>query len=271
MQLHCLGTAGYHPNAFRHTSCYFLPESGIVLDAGSGLFRLAPLVQTDSLDILISHAHLDHILGLTFLLDVLFQLETVHQRPVQTLKIWGEAEKLAAIREHLFSELVFPVQLDEQLGAQWCEIDDLEEFTIGQANDQGQAHVRWRPQQHPGGSVAYRIDWKPGIDGPVNQRLVYATDTSGDVSESAVNWAGQANLLMHECYFRDSGQQWAEKTGHCWTSRLIDVVQRSRPRKTLVTHINPLDLGEDPVEIEQIRRSVDSEVILARDELAIDF
>ena len=154
MKLHCLGTAGYHPNASRHTSCYFLPESGIVLDAGSGLFRLAPLVQTDSLDILLSHAHLDHTLGLTFLLDVLFELKTVHKQPVRELRIWGEAEKLRAIRQHLFSELIFPVQLDRQLGAQWCEIDDLDEFTIGRTQ------VSWRRQEHPGGSVAYRLDWQ---------------------------------------------------------------------------------------------------------------
>ena len=84
MQLHCLGTAGYHPNEHRHTSCYFLPESGIVLDAGTGLFRLAGLIQTSTLDILLSHAHLDHVAGLTFLLDVLFR------RPVDEVRIWGQ-------------------------------------------------------------------------------------------------------------------------------------------------------------------------------------
>ena len=97
MQLHCLGTAGYHPNEDRHTSCYFLPESGIVLDAGTGLFRLAELIETPTLDIVLSHAHLDHVAGLTFLLDVLYQ------RPVDRLRIWGEKEKLAAIEQHLFS------------------------------------------------------------------------------------------------------------------------------------------------------------------------
>ena len=270
MQLHCLGTAGYHPNGSRHTSCYFLPESGIVLDAGSGLFRLAPLVQTDSLDILLSHAHLDHTFGLTFLLDVLYELESVHKRPVRQLRIWGEAEKLDAIRQHLFSELIFPVQLDQQLGAQWCEIDDLDEFTIGQANGGGQAQVRWRRQQHPGGSVAYRLDWKKQAD-QGEKKLVYATDTTGDLSDEASRWSGQADLLMHECYFGDSGKEFAEKTGHCWTSRLIDVVRRTRPGKTLVTHLNPLDLQEDPVAIERIRRSVDGEIILADDQLVIDF
>jgi len=73
MQLHCFGTAGYHPNEGRHTSAYFLPESNIALDAGSGFFRLEKHIQQDSIDILISHAHLDHVMGLTYLLDASFR------------------------------------------------------------------------------------------------------------------------------------------------------------------------------------------------------
>tara|TARA_R110002049_G_scaffold46487_1_gene135094 strand:- start:18159 stop:19004 length:846 start_codon:yes stop_codon:yes gene_type:complete len=281
MRLHCLGTAGYHPNSTRHTSCYFLPESGILLDAGSGIFRITPLVQTRSLDILLSHAHLDHILGLTFLLDMLYQLRC-EGRPVEQLRIWGEAEKIQAVRRHLFSELIFPVQLETELGAKWCEIDSLDQFEIGASEPigspddpasplvRGPAKVTWRPQQHPGGSVAYRIDWD-SVSGQPGKRLVYATDTTGDVSDEGVRWSGQADLLMHECYFRDSGQAWAEKTGHCWTSRLIDVVRRSRPRKTLITHVNPLEMDENSVEIESIGREVDGEVTVAEDGQVVDF
>ena len=261
MQVHCLGTAGYHPNQTRHTSCYFLPESGIVLDAGSGLFRLAPLVQTDRIDILLSHAHLDHVLGLTFLLDVMFQLEA-ENRPVKDVRIWGEKSKLESIRTHLFSELIFPVALD----AQWNVIDESDSFTL----DSG-TRVRWRKQNHPGGSVAYSIEWPEGPDGGPPKKLVYATDTTGDISDEAAQWNHGADLLMHECYFRDSYQQWAEKTGHCWTSRLVEVVRVSSPKKTLITHVNPLETGSDPVEIESIRAQVAGEVMLAEDGAAVEF
>ena len=112
MRLHCLGTVGYHPNDTRHTSCYFLPESGILLDGGTGAFRLTKLIETDTLDVLLSHAHLDHTFGLTFLLDVLFE------RPVRMVRIWGESAKIQAVREHLFHELIFPAPLS----AQWMPI-----------------------------------------------------------------------------------------------------------------------------------------------------
>ena len=249
MRLHCLGTVGYHPNDSRHTSCYLLPESGILLDAGTGVFRLPGLIQTDSLDILLSHAHLDHTFGLTFLLDVVFE------RPLRMIRIWGESEKIEAVRQHLFHELIFPAELC----AQWIAIDELDQWEIGDAK------ITWRHQEHPGGSVAYRIEW------PSGKRLVYATDTSGDTSEEHTAWSREADLLMHECYFRDASKQWAIKTGHAWTSRVAEVAGQSNPKKLLLTHINPLETAEDPIEIEKIRAKVNSEVILAEDGMVVDF
>ncbi len=250
MRLDCLGTVGYHPNESRHTSCYFLPESGIVLDGGTGAFRLAPLIETDTLDVLLSHAHLDHSFGLTFLLDVLFE------HPVKEFRIWGEAEKLSAIRDHLFHELIFPAPLQ----AQWIEIDDRPEFQIGQTR------VSWRHQDHPGGSVAYRLDWAQQ-----GKRLVYATDTTGDTSVEHAEWSRGADLLMHECYFRDSAKEWALKTGHSWTSRVAEVASLSQPAKLLITHINPIEKSDDPVDIAAIQRRVDGEVMMAEDCLSLDF
>ncbi len=249
MRLHCLGTVGYHPNDSRHTSCYFLPESGILLDGGTGTYRLAEFIETDTVDVLISHAHIDHICGLTFLLDVFFQ------RPIKELRIWGESEKLDAIRKHLFDDLIFPAPIQ----ATWTAIDDEKELQIGGAR------VSWRPQEHPGGSVAYRIDW------PSGKRLVYATDTTGDTSEEHAQWSRGADLLMHECYFRDEDSQWAVKTGHSWSSRVADVASASKPKKLLLTHINPLETSDDPTDIETIRSKIDSEVLVAEDGMVIDF
>ncbi len=54
-------------------------------------------LQTTTLDIFLTHAHLDHVVGLTFLFDVLYgrQMERVH--------VHGELNKLQAIAKHLFS------------------------------------------------------------------------------------------------------------------------------------------------------------------------
>ncbi|KAA5545132.1 ribonuclease Z [Roseiconus nitratireducens] len=261
MQLHCLGTAGYHPNEDRHTSCYFLPESGIVLDAGTGMFRLPALIQTPSLDILLSHAHLDHIAGLTFLLDIL------HQHPVQTVRIWGEAKKLSAIREHLFSELVFPVQLD----VQWCEIDELPQFDLGDCT------VSWQRQEHPGGSVGYRLDFsrrqQSGGVTPERLRLLYLTDTTGRTDQEMMHWCSEADLMMHECYFPTDKSQWAIRTGHSWTDRVAEIAAATRPALLLLTHVNPLD--PDPGALRrQVEKALHADPIptrLAEDRMKLSF
>src|SRR4028118_2049108 len=75
MMLEFLGTAGYHPSASRHTSCAYIADAGVkcgfVLDAGTGFFRLIGRTLPPQLHIFLSHAHLDHVSGLTYLLDVL--------------------------------------------------------------------------------------------------------------------------------------------------------------------------------------------------------
>ena len=71
MKLILLGTTGYHPNDRRQTACFMLPELGIVLDAGTAMNRAAAVPATPQLDIFLTHAHLDHVVGITYLLDVL--------------------------------------------------------------------------------------------------------------------------------------------------------------------------------------------------------
>jgi len=267
MRLHCLGTVGYHPNGSRHTSCYALPDSGIVLDAGSGIFRLGPLIRTEGLDIVLSHAHLDHVLGLTVLLSVL------HRHPVRRLSIWGEAEKLEAVQRHLFSDLLFPVRLR----AEWKALDGRDSVRLGCG-----AELTWRRQTHPGGSLAYRLAWPPGVFGgsrrgtadgglSAGKTLVYATDTAGDHDASTLAWMSGSDLLMHECSFGEGGEAWAERTGHTWTGRLAEIAAATQPRALLITHLGPEHEAEPPPGVGAIRGRTSGRVVVATDGLAIDF
>ena len=103
MKLVLLGTGGYFPTTRRHTACYLLPEVGVVLDAGTGMFRLGEHRQTDRLDIFLSHAHLDHIAGLTYLINL------VPREILKRIVVHAEAAKIAAVCEHLFAQDIFPV------------------------------------------------------------------------------------------------------------------------------------------------------------------
>lgn len=237
MNLHCLGTAGYHPSETRHTSCYVLPGSGVVLDAGTGLFRLAPLMQTRTLDILLSHAHLDHVFGLTFLLGVAHQ-RSVAGHPIETIRVWGQSNKLDAIQTHLLSDFLFPAPLP----IQWNAIDELDAFVIHPIRVDGTpgepVTVTWRTQTHPGQSVAYRLE---SGTSPATRCMVYATDTTGANDQATLAWMSNADLLLHECNFRSDQQEWAEKTGHCWLLKVAEICDQTQPRQVVLTHVDPTD------------------------------
>ena len=223
MKVHCLGTTGYHPSPTRHTACYYLPEHSLVLDAGTGIFRLTEVLLSEpreSLDIFLSHAHLDHVVGLTFLLDT-FAVTTLKR-----VRLLAARAKLAAIQQQLFSEHLFPL-LPPQIEFQALEeIDAPLELSSG-------ATIEWFPLEHPMGSNGLRLDFR-------GQSLAYVTDTVARPDAAYVPLVKGVDLLLHECYFTDEHRVLAEKTGHSWLSAVTDVVRLVGARKTALIHLNPL-------------------------------
>jgi ribonuclease Z len=246
MQLHLLGTTGYHPNARRHTACFMLPEQGIVLDAGTGMFRVRERLRTAELDIYLTHAHLDHVFGLTFLFD------TLHDKELARVTVHAEAEKIAAIDEHLLAELLFPVKLP-------CEFKPL----AGPASLAGGGTLRYFPLQHPGGSIGYRLDW-PG------HSLAYVTDTTASADADYVEQIRGVDLLIHECYFPDSLHEIAVKTGHSTTSDVANVARRAGAKRLVLVHMNPLDESDDPIDIATARK-IFPQTELGEDEAVLEF
>lgn len=224
MRLHCLGTTGYHPSPTRHTACYYMSDLALVFDAGTGIFRLVEHLlkePKDALDILLSHSHLDHVVGLTFLLDALAVTE------LKTIRVFGEAAKLDAIREHVYSELLFPVPPPME----FVELDG----TSGtlKLGPRGSTTVRYFPLEHPGGAMGYIVEAQ-------GKRVAYITDTVARPQADYLRELNEVDLLLHECYFSDDYEELAIKTGHSWLGAVTDVVRQVTPQCTALIHINPL-------------------------------
>ena len=216
MELHLLGTTGYHPNNRRHTACFMLPELGVVFDAGTGMFRVRDELTTDTLDIFLSHAHLDHVVGLTYLLDVLWQ------KPMRHVRVWGEQEKLDAVRNHLFSPNIFPVTPPFEMRA----LPESVELSDG-------ARITNFPLIHPGGAVGYRLDVG-------DQSLAYVTDTTAKLDAEYIDKIRGVDVLLHECYFPDGWEEQAELTGHSCLTPVAQVAAAADVGLLLLVHINPL-------------------------------
>ena len=247
MKLVLLGTAGYHPTERRQTACLMLPEVGVVLDAGSGLFRIRNRIQTPSLDIFLTHAHLDHIVGLTYLLDI---CET--QR-LARVTVHGKAEKLAAIEEHLFSQHIFPVKIPAEM-----------QPLVQNAALAGGGVLKHFPLVHPGGSLGFRLDW-PG------HSLAYVTDTSSPGANAPyIEHIRGVDLLVHECYFPDGLEERALRTGHTCATQVAQVARAAGAKRLLLVHTNPADEREDPIGL-PIIRAIFPNAELASDGMEIEF
>ncbi|BCM89683.1 ribonuclease BN [Abditibacteriota bacterium] len=249
MYLEFLGTAGYHPSETRHTSCVFLPEvapgHSFVLDAGSGFFRLVGRSLPDHLHIFLSHPHLDHVMGLTFLLDVL------HFHPSQ-VTIYGDANTIKAIRQTLFGSPLFPLEFDYKV----VETRHYHPFAVAGIE------IETHPLTHPGGSNAYRFRWPDG------KTLCYVTDTIGD-GQYHHFISGAPDLLIHERNFPDELADLASSSGHCTTKHLVAAAHASRARQIVATHFNPLT-ATDPLLEDDVYGQIPG-IIGASDCLKIEF
>lgn len=230
MRVVFLGTGGYHPNQRRHTAGVLLPEVGLLFDAGTGLFRLSERLERADLTIALTHAHLDHVCGLTYLLG------PIHSGRIRRLRVLGTRRTLAAVREHLFAGSIFPV-LPE---GEWSAIDEL-----AQIEPVPGVVLTHRPlPSHPGESVAYRLDWTEPPD-RTPRALAYVTDTC--VDGSYTEFVRGVDLLIHECYFPDDLQEWAARTGHSCTSTVARLAREAEVGELILTHIDPQRTGDDPI------------------------
>ena len=245
VKLHFLGTTGYHPNNQRQTACIMLPEIGVILDAGTGIFRARDLIQTDHLDIFLSHVHLDHCVGLTFLYDVLWEKE------VNRVTVHVAAEKIKALEEALFHKDLFPVKPN-------FEIQPLQPIT----ELAGGQKLTSIAVEHPGGAHAFRIDFD-------DRSIAYVTDTVADTEASYVRSIAGVQTLLHECYFPDGWEDRAKLTGHSCLTPVAKVAALTKAERLFLVHINPLNENSQPLDLESVK-DIFAEIEVASDQLVID-
>lgn len=93
--LQILGSAGYHPSESRHTVCAYLPEYGVVLDAGTGIVNIRDRIKTRHIDIFLSSLGLDSSAGV-YLLPQILSGTAIWAR------VWTLREQTNALREKFF-------------------------------------------------------------------------------------------------------------------------------------------------------------------------
>ena len=245
MRLIFLGTGGYHANERRETASLMIPELGLIFDAGSSIFRVASRLLSTEVDLFLTHAHLDHIMGLTILLVPMLKKE------ITRCRIHAEPHVIDAVRTHLLSQPIFPVLPD-------FEFIPLTDRVLIAG---GRATITSHPLKHPGGSRGFLLN----VDG---HRLAYITDTT--VDGSYTEFIRGADVLIHECNFGDDMAQWCQPTGHSHTTAVAQLARDAGVGRLYLTHIDPQRPDDDPIGID-VARSIFRQSILAEDLLEIEF
>ena len=187
MKLVLLGTGGYYPTPHRQTACVMLPEIGVVLDAGTGMYRLGDYLQTDRLDIFLTHAHLDHVAGLTYLINILPPRRALRNHDSWRSRKTGCRARALLRRRNFSGSAQFQVRAA---------------FRHTRLHPSGT--LKYFPLAHPGGAIGYRLDWP-------DRSLAYVTDTTATADAPYADAIRGVDILLHEAYFVDdfakSGRQ----------------------------------------------------------------
>ena len=241
-----LGSAGWMPKAGQQTCCYLLEtkEQLIMLDAGTGVANLElaaeALQRHDRMRVLLSHYHLDHLVGLMYLKRFVAD---------KRVDVYGPGRP------------VYPRTTEEY-------VDDLLQNALYSGGPTGFAReVRYHDyggQDFCAGdlSVAVRtqVHSSPSFELRVGDLVTYATDTSFD----AAAWedCAPARLLLHECWQLGAGD-----ARHTSAEALAAGLPRARFGRVLLVHHNPSWDADERAEIERVAACSDIE--LAHDGMRI--
>lgn len=246
-------------------------------------------------DLFFTHTHSDHILGLTGLIRTM-QLGG----RTEPLQLWGPAGSARTLRQCISlggERTTFPVSITEleahtsiKRGDYRIDTFPVEHHggvSIGYAVVEEERRGRFDPELArslgiPEGPLWGRIHRGESItldDGRViapeilvgerrrGRRIVVTGDTRP--CDATVEYAHDADLLIHEATFADDEAARAVETAHSTAREAADVARRAGARRLVLTHISAR-YSRDAHELEREAKQIFARTQVARDGLEIE-
>lgn len=294
-----LGTAASRPTVERGVSSLAIIREGetLLFDCGEGtqrqMMRYGISFAFD--DLLFTHAHSDHILGLTGLIRTM-----ALQGRIEPLRLWGPRGAGKTLRQCISlggERTTFPIDVTELEPGEPIQRPDyhIETFAVshGPSQSLGYALVekerlgRFNPDLaremgipegplwgciHKGQAIT--LDDGRVIEPSVlvgerrrGRRIVLTGDTRP--CENTITAAKDADLLIHEATFADDEAARALETGHSTAREAAEVARRAGARRLILTHISAR-YSRDAHELEREARTVFPRASIARDGTEIE-
>jgi len=248
MKLVLLGTGGYFPTSRRQTSCFYLPEHGLALDAGTGLARVGRYPLREQLDILLTHGHQDHSIGLLYLPG------TLRNSDVETVCLWGSKNSTEEIVRRLFGEPLFSRTIDNLPYSTRI-------LSLPGRLELGDLTIVSEPMPHGlHGSLAFRLTDRDGVS------VVLITDTH--VTASQATFCQGADLLLADCYFRSDQEDKAAATAHSTPVIIAQLAKAAEVKRLVLVHVNPAET--EPERLVEEAQRVFPHTLLGEDEMELE-
>ena len=242
------GTRGSIPTPGAHTAryggntpCVAVEGAGgqlVILDAGTGIRALGlELVERQNgavtAEILLSHAHWDHIQGLPHFKPFF--------APGNAVRIWGSRQgttSLEAILRQQMDPAVFPVPLDALSAALTVQEVAAGEFTVGEFR------VRAMKLRHPGTTLGYRLTPLAG-----GASLAYVTDNElgpGGLYPVPASWRKDfvaflqgADVLVHDAMYTPAELETHRGWGHSTYEEAVILAAEASVGRLVLFHHEP--------------------------------
>lgn len=231
MEARILGSGGWIPTAMRETCCALIRAGtrALLIDAGTGVRRLIEkpelLEGIDELDIVLTHFHLDHVVGLSYLPALGLPRPPVVWAPGELA--YGTASR--SVLGTIIGSPFFGAGLDAIAG-------DVKELTPEVEIGQSGVRVRVQPRHsHP--TVALRVE----------DALTYCTDTAYDPANAS--FAAGSRVLLHEAWH---AADTTTDTGHTAAGEAGRLASEAGVRSLVLIHVDPLLRSDD--ELERVAR-----------------
>jgi ribonuclease BN (tRNA processing enzyme) len=233
MQIRVLGCSGSIAAGSRTTA--FLLDHDVLIDAGTGVGELTldELARIDH--ILLSHSHLDHVLGVPLLADSVMRKRA--GRP--PIRVHALAETIAALRAHILNGTIWPDFT--RLPSADQPVLEFVPFACGDVLELGARRVEVLSAEHTVPAVGFAV---LAASEPDRAAWVY----TGDTGPNPALWQRLRALqgvdrLVIETAFSDEERNLARISRHLHPGSLgAELAQLSGSTDVYITHIKPGDV-----------------------------
>ena len=218
-------------------------EHVIVCDAGTGIRSLGGKIVSESkykrIELLLSHAHYDHIEGLPFFAPMFSSDYTVD---IRCGKLDGSENTFEVVSDFM-RRPYFPVGPEIFMAkTKFHLLEENQAFDISP-----EIHVETIPLVHPGGATAYRIEYN-------NKTFAYVTDTehsAGETNYDIVEFIDGVDVFVYDASLCDNELRQFEGFGHSTWQEGLRMAQSANVKRYFAFHHMPFRCDTDLDKIDQ--------------------